>query len=84
MNVPWLMQIKVDKSAQKAIYVQIVDEIIKSIKSGQLKAGVTLPGTRQLAIELGVNRNTIIQALDILKLKSSWCEALSSLQHKGS
>ena len=71
MNVPWLVQIKIDKSAQKAIYVQIADEIIKSIKNGQLKAGVTLPSTRQLTVELGVNRNTIIQALNIL-LTEGW------------
>lgn len=38
MNVPWLMQIKVDKSAQKAIYVQIADEIIRSIKKRTVKS----------------------------------------------
>lgn len=66
MNASWLLQIKIDKSASKAVYMQIADEIIQSIKSGQLKTGVTLPGTRQLAVELKVNRNTIIQALEIL------------------
>lgn len=66
MNAPWILQFRIDKSASKSVYVQIADEIIKSIKSGQLKAGVTLPSTRRLAIELNVNRNTIIQALDIL------------------
>lgn len=66
MNNSWLLQIKIDKSVPKAVYVQIADGIIKSIRSGQLKAGVNLPGTRLLAAELGVNRNTVIQALDIL------------------
>ncbi len=66
MSAPWILQLKIDKSASKAVYVQIADEIIKSIKSGQLKAGITLPGTRQLAAGLNVNRNTVIQALDIL------------------
>lgn len=71
MNTPWILQLKIDKSASKAIYMQIADELIKFIKSGQLKAGITLPSTRRLAIDLKVNRNTIIQALDIL-LTEGW------------
>lgn len=71
MSASWLLQIKIDKSDKKAVYIQIADGIIKSIKKGILKAGETLPGTRQLAIQLGVNRNTIIPALDIL-LNEGW------------
>ena len=68
---PWLIQLKVDKNSSKAVYIQIADEIISYIKSGVLKSGETLPGTRQLAISLNVNRNTVVQAFEIL-LSEGW------------
>lgn len=76
---PWLMQLKIDKEGSKAIYVQIADEIISCIKKGVLKAGETLPGTRQFATLLEVNRNTVVQAFDIL-LAEGW---LCSSERKG-
>lgn len=79
MNASWLLQIRIDKSGKKAVYLQIADGIIQSIKSGMLKAGEPLPGTRQLAVRLGVNRNTVIPALDIL-LNEGW---LISEERKG-
>ncbi len=66
MNTPWMLQLRIDRTSSKAVYMQIADEIIKLIKNGQLKAGAILPSTRLLAAELSLNRNTIIQAMDIL------------------
>ena len=71
MDASWLIQIKIDKSDKKAVYIQIADGIIKVIKSGILKAGETLPSTRKLSVYLEVNRNTVILALDIL-LTEGW------------
>lgn len=68
---PWLIQLKVDRNSPKAVYIQIADEIISYIKSGVLKSGETLPGTRQFAISLNVNRNTVVQAFEIL-LSEGW------------
>lgn len=76
---PWLIQIKIDKISSQPIYIQIADEIISYIKNGTLKAGEALPGTRQIANMLGVNRNTVVQAFDIL-LSEGW---LSSAERKG-
>lgn len=63
--------IKLDKSDKKAVYMQIADEIIKSIKNEVIKSGETLPSTRQIAEILGVNRNTVIRTFDIL-LSEGW------------
>ncbi|MDH6303624.1 GntR family transcriptional regulator/MocR family aminotransferase [Parabacteroides sp. PF5-5] len=77
---PWLIQLAVDKRIPKPIYIQIADEIITYIKNGTLKAGETLPGTRQIASSLNVNRNTVVQAFDLL-LSEGW---LSTSERKGS
>lgn len=77
---PWLIQLEIDKNSTKPIYIQIADAIISHIKNGTLKAGEALPGTRQVASSLKVNRNTVVQAFDIL-LSEGW---LASSERKGS
>jgi len=66
-----ILKSRLNRLGEKAIYIQIADEIIGCIKKGMLKAGETIPGTRQMAVELAVNRNTIVQALDIL-INEGW------------
>lgn len=61
-----LLKSKLDRTTDKAIYIQIADWIIESIKKGVLKAGETMPSTRQLATALAVNRNTVVLAFEIL------------------
>lgn len=61
-----ILKFRLNRSGKKAIYIQIADEIIGCIKKGVLKAGETLPGTRLIATALNVNRNTVVQALDVL------------------
>lgn len=60
------MNLIIDNNLSKAIYVQIVDGIISSIKSGVLRPGSPLPSSRQLASELKINRNTVVKAFEIL------------------
>ncbi len=48
------------------IYQQIYDHLRLAILEGQLKQGAKLPSTRALADELGVSRNTILNAYDQL------------------
>lgn len=43
----------------KPIYLQVIDQIIQEIVSGERKVGEKLPSVRELAITLGVNPNTI-------------------------
>lgn len=76
---PWELQIEINVRENKAIYLQIADSIIAAIKSGKLKAGDPLPGSRQLAAQLQLNRNTIVRALDIL-FAEGW---LAAKERKG-
>ena len=68
---PWQLEIQLDPKSDKAIYIQIADAIIKDIHSGRLKAGDALPGSRNLAQLLTVNRNTVVEALNVL-INEEW------------
>jgi GntR family transcriptional regulator/MocR family aminotransferase len=76
---PWKLSFNIDSKSGKAVYLQIADAIIADIQSGRLKAGDALPGSRTLAQELEVNRNTIVEALNVL-LNEEW---LISNERKG-
>ena len=76
---PWQFEIHLDKKSDKALYLQIADAIILAIKSGKLTSGNALPGSRQLAGLLNVNRNTVIEALDVL-IAEGW---LVTIDRKG-
>ncbi|HXC25065.1 MAG TPA: GntR family transcriptional regulator [Gemmatimonadaceae bacterium] len=54
--------INIDPSDQRPIYVQIVDEVRRSLVLGLLKPDTALPSVRQLAGTLRVNPNTVSQA----------------------
>jgi GntR family transcriptional regulator / MocR family aminotransferase len=47
-------------------YLQIVEQIRSNILSGELPAGMQLPPSRQLAIELGIARRTVVIAYEEL------------------
>jgi GntR family transcriptional regulator/MocR family aminotransferase len=49
-----------------AVYLQIAHALIEEIRGGRLTPGSALPGTRELAESLDVNRKTIVQAYDEL------------------
>ncbi|KQB40477.1 PLP-dependent aminotransferase family protein [Flavobacterium aquidurense] len=76
---PWQLEIQLDKKSITALYLQIADAIIYAIKSGKLSSGNALPGSRQLAGLLQVNRNTVIEALDVL-ITEGW---LITIDRKG-
>ena len=49
-------------SEPKGIYLQIADQIRERILRGEWKAGERIPSIRELAIELGVNPNTVTKS----------------------
>lgn len=55
-----------DKNAALPVYQQIVSFICQKVKSGAWPIGTRLPSQRQLAAMFGVNRSTIVAALDEL------------------
>ncbi|MDR6486710.1 GntR family transcriptional regulator/MocR family aminotransferase [Chryseobacterium vietnamense] len=65
------MELEIDKKLDKAVYLQIADTIIGDIRSGRLKAGDTLPGSRNLAQSLKINRNTVVEAYQVL-INEEW------------
>lgn len=71
---PWKIEIHLDEKSEKAIYLQIADAIIADIHSGRLKGGDALPGSRNLAALLEVNRNTVTDAINVLLLEG-WLES---------
>lgn len=65
----WKLEIQLEEQSEKAIYLQIADAIIFDIHSGRLKAGEALPGSRNIAQLLQVNRNTVVEALNVLNIE---------------
>ena len=76
---PWELQITISTNCDRPVYIQIADAIISAIKAGKLRGGDALPGSRQIASKLQLNRNTIVEALDVL-LAEGW---LVSKERKG-
>ena len=60
------MDIQVDFQSGIALYEQIAHRILMLIENDQLLAGDQLPTTRELAVELGVNFNTVARAYRML------------------
>jgi Predicted transcriptional regulators len=49
------------------LYQQLRDRVVESIAGGELRAGDSLPATRQLAGDLGINMHTVNKAYDLLR-----------------
>lgn len=71
---PWKLSLRINADCGKPIYLQIADAIIADIQSGRLKQGTALPGSRKLSEQLKLNRNTIVDALQVL-LNEEWLVA---------
>lgn len=52
---------------KKNLYEEIAGQIIKKIQEGQFSPGQQLPGERELAVQLGVNRTSLREALRVLE-----------------
>jgi len=65
--IPIERNIAIDKTSKIPIYQQIAMGISTAIRKGSLKAGMVLPGTRELAKILQVHRKTVIAAYDELQ-----------------
>jgi GntR family transcriptional regulator / MocR family aminotransferase len=65
---PWDLKIsiKVDRTVATSVYKQLERQIIEEIVRGRLAPGAALPGTRELAAQLDVNRKTVVLAYEEL------------------
>jgi len=56
----WELSVALDPEREQPLFLQLASSVADDIRSGRLKAGDALPGSRELAGLLGVNRNTIV------------------------
>ena len=62
-----MLTVTIDRSLKVSVYEQVASQIRQMVASGVLVPGTMLPPVRQLAIELGVNLNTVARAYRLLK-----------------
>ncbi len=62
-----MITVKVDRSEAMALHDQVAAEIRRAIANGEAGPGERLPLARDLAAVLGVNKNTVLRALRILR-----------------
>jgi GntR family transcriptional regulator len=63
-----MIRIELDKQSPTPFYRQIVEIVRAGISSGRIAPGDKLPTIRELAVQLGVNPNTIVKAYSHLQL----------------
>lgn len=56
------LPVAVDRRAALPLRDQVADQIRTAIRDGRLLAGVRLPATRRLAVDLGVSRGVVVEA----------------------
>lgn len=64
------MFITIDRNINTSIKKQIYDAITNKILNGEIKSGVKMPSSRQLATQLNVSRNTVTEIYDQLVAES--------------
>lgn len=62
INIDW----QPDKSVQMPIYEQIVKYVCRKVSGGEWTVGMKLPSQRELARRWGINRSTVVTAMDEL------------------
>lgn len=61
------MLLSIDMQSEIPIYIQMRNQIIEGIATGNLKPGDTLPSVRQMASDLGINLHTVNKVYTLLK-----------------
>jgi GntR family transcriptional regulator len=59
--------IRIDRNEQVALHDQVAAEIRKAIAEGEAAPGERLPLAKDIAAVLGVNKNTVLRAMHILR-----------------
>jgi GntR family transcriptional regulator len=62
-----LIDVKIDRSDPTLLHDQVAAQIRRAIADGEAKAGERLPPARDLAAVMGVNANTVLRALRLLR-----------------
>src|SRR3954451_24611338 len=62
-----MMNVNIDRGDRTDLYEQVAGEIRRAIADGEAKPGERLPPAKDLAAILGVNTNTVLRALRLLR-----------------
>ena len=62
-----MFDVKLDRGDPTVLYEQVAGEIRRAIAEGEAKPGERLPPAKDLAAVLGVNTNTVLRALRVLR-----------------
>lgn len=62
-----MLPVNIDRSGRDALHVQVAAQIRRAIADGEAAPGERLPLAKDLAAVLGVNKNTVLRALRILR-----------------
>src|SRR5690554_399747 len=62
-----------NRNEDTPVYRQVAEQLSMAIQRGYLEEGKKLPGTRKLALELGLHRNTITASFELLEAQG-WIE----------
>ncbi|MBC9929937.1 PLP-dependent aminotransferase family protein [Chitinophaga qingshengii] len=73
--LPYKTLITIDRDARLPVYQQIANRFAGLIREGVLKPGLLLPGSRVLALQLGLHRKTVVAAYDEL-VSQDWATAI--------
>ncbi len=68
---PWNLNMEIVRGSSTPIHIQIAETIVNEIQRGRFLPGSVLPGTRELANKLQLNRKTVVQAYDEL-ISKGW------------
>lgn len=74
------LEITIDKSSESPVYRQIIEQITRKLRAGELKPGDRLPTERELAESLGIARGTVNRAYEELTRS----QILESIPGRGS
>ncbi len=62
-----MLRLTIDRDEQVALHDQVAAEIRKAIAEGEAAPGERLPLAKDIAVVLGVNKNTVLRAMHILR-----------------
>ncbi|MEN3030449.1 PLP-dependent aminotransferase family protein [Chromobacterium amazonense] len=63
---PWSMLLTIQREGGLPAHLQIAQQVADEIQRGRLRPGDALPGSRELADQLSLNRKTVVLAYDEL------------------
>lgn len=74
------LEISIDKTSESPVYRQIIEQVTRKLRAGELKPGDRLPTERELAEKLGIARGTVNRAYEELTRS----QILESIPGRGS